>query len=369
MSDVSPLNMSDEDFLHMDLPEYIEEDTEASAQAEEAEVSEEDNDEDLEDEEDSDTSEDETNDENTDDVDSGSEEEEGVTTEEEEAEDSTEEVEQDSKDEVDYKKAYEELTKPFKANGKEIKVESIDEAITLMKMGANYNKKMAALKPNLKILKMLENNSLLDESKLSYLIDLEKKDPKAINKLIKDSGIDPLDVDVDNEVDYTPKSYGVSDNQIELDSILEELRESDGYHKTIDIIGNKWDKESRETILSNPSLIKVINNHVEAKIYDEVIAQVDKRRMLGQLQGMSDIEAYKLVGDEIFLNPANQQPVKPVVKKPVVTKQIKVDPTVKSKKLAASPTKSGKPVKSDNDDLNPLAMSDEDFEKFIAGKY
>lgn len=365
--------MSDEDFLHMDLPEYSEEDTEASAQAEEAEVA----DDTYEEEESQDTDDDleETSDKEDSDLEEDSNEDTGLENKEETSteaneEDVTEEsVEEDTKDEIDYKKAYEELTKPFKANGKEIKVESIDEAITLMKMGANYNKKMAALKPSLKILKMLENNSLLDENKLSYLIDLEKKDPKAINKLIKDSGIDPLDVDVDNEVDYTPKSYSVSDNQIELDSILEELRESEGYHKTIDIIGNRWDKESREVILSNPSLIKVINNHVEAKVYDEVIAQVDKRRMLGQLQGMSDIEAYKLVGDELFLNQANQQSVKPVVKKPVVTKQIKVDPTVKSKKLAASPTKSGKNVKSDIEDLNPLAMSDEDFEKFIAGKY
>lgn len=357
----SPLNMSDEDFLNSDLPEYDEEVSEASAPAEESEeTDEEDSGREIEEVEE--VLEEETT-------------EEGVDTDTEETvEEVTEEVEPEEEtteeSEIDYKAAYEEITKPFKANGKEIKVDNIEEAITLMKMGANYNKKMVAIKDNLKYLKMLENHNLLDQDKLSYLIDLDKKDPNAINKLIKDSGIDPLEVDVDNEVDYTPKSYSVSDSQIELDSVLEELRGSEGYSKTIDIIGNQWDAQSRDVFRNEPNLIKAINSHVEAGIYDQVITQVEKRRMFGELQGLSDLEAYKLVGDEMFVNSeANQQPVKPVVKKPVVPKQTKVDPTVKSKKLAASPTKSGKQVKSEADVVNPLSMSDEDFEKFMAGKY
>ena len=117
--------------------------------------------------------------------------------------------EKDSKEvvtEIDYKKEYERLTASFKANGKDISVANVDEAISLMQMGANYNKKMAALKPNLKLLKLLENNKLLDESKISYLIDLDKKNPEAITKLLKDSGIDPLDVDVNKESEYRPKT-------------------------------------------------------------------------------------------------------------------------------------------------------------------
>ena len=91
--------------------------------------------------------------------------------------------------EPDYKAEYLRLLAPFKANGKEIAVSTVDDAISLMQMGANYNKKMAGLKPSLKMLKLLENSGLLSEEKISYLIDLEKKNPAAINKLIKDSGI------------------------------------------------------------------------------------------------------------------------------------------------------------------------------------
>jgi len=98
---------------------------------------------------------------------------------------------------VDFEAEYKRLLTPFKANGREIAVKSVDDAIALMQMGANYNKKMAALKPNLKLMKMLENNGLLSEDKIGFLIDLEKKNPAAINKLVKDSGIDPMDLDAE----------------------------------------------------------------------------------------------------------------------------------------------------------------------------
>jgi len=85
-----------------------------------------------------------------------------------------------------------EITAPFRANGKDMQIDSVEDVRKLMQMGANYNKKMAAIKPNLKFIKMLENNDLLNEESISYLIDLQKKDPAAIKKLLKDSGTNPL---------------------------------------------------------------------------------------------------------------------------------------------------------------------------------
>lgn len=83
---------------------------------------------------------------------------------------------------IDYKAVYEKLLKtPFKADGREISINTPDEAIALMQKGVSYSKKMASLKPNLKIIKMLEKNGLLDEGKLSFYIDLEKKNPQAMN--------------------------------------------------------------------------------------------------------------------------------------------------------------------------------------------
>src|SRR5690606_34973436 len=108
---------------------------------------------------------------------------------------------------VDYEAEYKRLLTPFKANGREIQVKSVDDAIQLMQMGANYNKKMAALKPNLKLMKMLQNNNLLSEEKLSFFIDLEKKDPAAINKLVKDAGINPMDLDAEKATGYKQSTH------------------------------------------------------------------------------------------------------------------------------------------------------------------
>jgi len=149
------------------------------------------------------------------------------------------------KDDVNYKQEYEKLLAPFKANGRQIQVDNVDDAITLMRMGANYNKKMAALKPNLKLIKMLEHNDLLDETKLSYLIDASKHDPGAITKLLKDANMDPLEIDTETS-EYQPKDHQVNDSQFELDQILDDIKDNDSFPKTIDAISNQWDAKSKE---------------------------------------------------------------------------------------------------------------------------
>ena len=272
--------------------------------------------------------------------------------------------------EIDYKKEYERLTASFKANGKDISVANVDEAISLMQMGANYNKKMAALKPNLKLLKLLENNKLLDESKISYLIDLDKKNPEAITKLLKDSGIDPLDVDVNKESEYRPKTYTVDDKELELDEVIGELQDSPTFNTTLDIVGNKWDDPSKQVVADNPQLLVIMNDHVARGIYPIINKEVDRERMLGRLKGLSDLEAYKAVGDAIearggfnHLNPTNQG-------KRVVTPPAKKapDPGLISKKRAASSTQKAAPSVTPAD-FNPLAMSDEEFSKLVVPKF
>ena len=289
----------------------------------------------------------------------------------EEVEASGEEVEV-SKDApvIDYKAEYERLTKGFKANGKDIVVSNMDDAIALMQMGANYNKKMAALKPNLKLLKLLENNKLLDENKLSYLIDLDKKNPAAITKLIKDSGIDPLDVDVEKDADYKPSTYTVDDREMELDAVLEELKDTATYNSTLDIVGNKWDGPSKQVVADNPQLLKIINDHVARGIYPIISKEIERERMFGRLTGMSDLEAYRLVGDAIDARGGFKHLVaNNTVGQKVVPPPKKVtDPALIEKTRAASSTQKAAPSVT-SQDFNPLGMSDEEFSKLVVPKY
>ena len=280
--------------------------------------------------------------------------------------------------EPDYKAEYLRLLAPFKANGKEIAVSTVDDAISLMQMGANYNKKMAGLKPSLKMMKLLENSGLLSEEKISYLIDLEKKNPAAINKLIKDSGIDPMDLDAEKANGYTPQTYTVDDREMELDSVLDSIQETPSYNRTLAIVSSEWDVASKQVIAASPQLLKVINDHVASGIYDTIHKEVERGRMLGRLKGLSDIDAYRQVGDAIqarggftpvvqgsALSP--EKPALPPVSVPPKPSQAEED-KLREKRRAAGSTK---PAGSAGvaKEFNPLAMSDEEFSKSTQHKY
>jgi len=280
----------------------------------------------------------------------------------------------DTDKEVDFKAEYEKLMAPFKAAGREMEVRNPDEARRLMQMGADYNRKMAAIKPVRKTMKLLEKHGLLDEQKLGHLIDLSQGNKGAIQKLLKDQGVDPLDFDTNEESDYKPGTYTVDDREVELDSVLEDLKDTPTYQKTLDVVGNKWDEKSQNIIAENPGVLEVLNNHMASGIYERVATEVERQRVFGHLQGMSDLEAYKQVGDRMaeegaFNDLAQRQTQnepapekKPVVRKP---KAKKADPKVKERKRAASSTKS-KPASKSPGSYDPLAMSDEEFEKQFA---
>lgn len=290
------------------------------------------------------------------------------TEEEEEPSEEEPSKETESETSIDYKAAYEQIFSPFKANGRDMQVDNVEDAINLMRMGANYNMKMRDLKPNLKIVKMLQNNDLLDESKLNYLIDLDKKNPEAIKRLIQESKIDPLELDPEEKADYTPNAYTVSDNEVELEQVLENLKDSPVYDTMIDTVGKKWDEPSRQIILQNPDLLYRINEHMNTGIYDQVTAEMEKSRMLGKLRGISDIEAYKTVGDQmaeegkLIMQESSPNTISPAKE----DKPKKADPKLASRKKAASSTNTAPSRSSNNADFNPLNMSDEEFNKMAA---
>lgn len=374
---VSPLSMSDEEVMNLDfstLEGTPEPEPEVEAEAEpEASQEEEEEPKAVEEETTEEKAEPEQEEESDDEV---TEEEPTEETSEEDSQeeesDDDETVESETSD-IDYKAEYERILGPIKANGQELKVDSVDDAIRLMQMGANYNKKMASLKPALKTMKLLENNKLLDENKLNYLIDLDKKNPEAIKKLIKESGIDPMDIDTDSESEYKPNTYTVDDRELAVDEVLETIKDTPTYEKTIDVVSNKWDVTSKQTIADNPNLLEVINAHMASGVYDLVSKEVEKERMFGRLTGMSDLEAYKATGDALDAKgafdhlketPQRQEPTKKTITK---NKPVEKSSKTVSKKRAASSTIKSAPAKAPTP--NVLNMSDEEFEKEIFSQY
>jgi hypothetical protein len=233
-------------------------------------------------------------------------------------------------------------------------------------MGLNYTKKMQGLAPNLKLMKMLDNNGLLDESKLARLIDLDKKRPEAIANLVKESGIDPLDLDTESADGYKPNTYTVTNKEMELDTVLQDLEGSEGFQTTIDVVANKWDEASKQEVLDNPNIMRDINAHVEAGIYQMVAEEVFRQKALGYLTGMTDLAAYKLVGDGMHkagvFNSTQPQVEQPQAVQPAQQAAKQLQANTVQKKRAAALTK-GKAKKVTKPTYSPLELSDEEFAK------
>lgn len=280
---------------------------------------------------------------------------------------------------VNHEEQIKALFAPFKANGRDMQVQSVEEARQLMSMGANYSKKMQAMKPHLATLRTLEN-AKIGEAELNFLIDVHNRVPEAINKLVKDSGIDPLDLSPEKADGYRPQNHKASDKEVELDSVLQDLQGSDGIAKTVNIVSKEWDQASRVIVAEHPQLLKIINDHVETGIYDQIAAEVDRERTFGRLTGLSDLEAYRQVGDAMdkagkFVHKGGsatttgQQTAAPQVIKAPDPKKAD-DSKRNAQKRGVAPVKGGAASVdlTQNPDFNPLSMSDEDFAKQFAGK-
>ena len=268
--------------------------------------------------------------------------------------------------EVDYKAGYEQIMAPFKANGKTMQVKSVEEAIQLMQMGANYTRKMQELQPHRKTLLMLENNGLLDEGKLSFLIDLDKKNPEAIKKLLQDANINPLDVDMDKESTYQEGNHKVSDEEAQFRLVLDELNSNPVGRETLQTINSTWDQASKEVLWKQPEVMNTIHQQRENGVYARITAEIDRRRTLGVIQvGVPFLEAYRVVGDELHKAGAFNDLFKPkaTAVAPVATRAAMPKPTGLDPKAEAAAVHRGSPSKTTSPLEAMQKASDDEFLK------
>ena len=288
------------------------------------------------------------------------------------AQESEDEVEDTSSDSAtDYESQYKKIVgTPFKANGKEITVDSAEDAIKLMQMGANYHKQMQQLKPAKRIIAMLEQAGMLDENKLNHAIDIMNGNSAAIHKLIQERNVDVSDLYSDSEVDYTPNQHQVTDERIELDTLFNELNSTSHGQRVLQEVAGTWDEKSRYTIGQTPEILRLLSNQIESGIYDVIVAEVDKQRMLGNIPANAPmLQAYEQVGKYLQANgrliPAGSNVGKVPTQQTKEFKQHQA--TVPSngsntrKRVANTARSSTSSISTQMD--NVFAMSDEDFKR------
>ena len=268
---------------------------------------------------------------------------------------------------VNHQEFYNTLTKPFKANGRDFQITNPNDMIALMQKGLNYSKKMEEMKPNLNLIKTLEQYGLTDESKLSYLIDLHNKKPEAIAKLIKDSEIDLYEFDTEQANHYVPQSKVVHKTQLE-EVISEVVEANPEFNSVLNTVYTDWDNRSKQAIIDNPNILRIISEQQSNGTYDKIMNIMEYEKAVGRLQGTVFLQAYSEIeqrllggstGGQAQPQPQSQQQQAQAFTAPRPNHSNNSSNASEQKRKVASPsTNTAKPS---TEAIDPLKMSDEEL--------
>lgn len=191
---------------------------------------------------------------------------------------------------------YTKLTGPIKADGREIKVRSADDAVRLIQMGYNYSRRMEELKPLKAMAQMLESNGLKDVEKLNFLIDLSKGKPEAIQKLLADHKIDALDLDPTKAANYKPQNYQAHPKDLAFREAIDATMAAEGGRDLITDINASWDQESKAALREQPLIFQNLLAQTQSGVYGQIKKELEYQRSLGYLEGVPFLQAYHQVG-------------------------------------------------------------------------
>ena len=370
-------NMSDEELMeYMDnLPEEEESDTNEQENVDEESTDDEQDDETQKDVEDTDADESEEEVADTEDADPETDETETDETdkesqnEEDDEDESNEDTEEnDSADdaeeapetnEPDYKQFYEQVTSEYKANGKMMPgIKDPEDFKRALSMASNYAQKTTAIKPHLGRIKALEKAGVTDDE-FNMMMDLRNGDPEAIKKAMKDAKLDPMEIDIDEEVQYRANDHSISSEELEFDEIIDPIRDTPEFAKVTEVVTTLWDERSKKAMLGNPALIEGLHWEMANGRYETVQAQIEQRRLLGKTNGMSDLEMYQEIAT------AMSQVEEPKQTQTETTKpKVKVEDPALNEKRKKAGIKQKKKTTSEKK-YDPTTLSDDEFMKLV----
>jgi len=254
----------------------------------------------------------------------------------EEDEDVATEAEEEAQPEQTYK---------FKANGKEYEFtesEIKDRFPSMFGQAMDYTKKLQTIKPWRKTIDALEEAKLTHED-LSLFIDARKGDKEAIAELLKQTGVDALDLDIENST-YVAKDYGRDENALAIKDIVDDISRDSEYEKTHNILTKDWDEKSWGTMSQDPETIKLLHVDVKSGMYDKIQPIAEKLKVYGGGKE-SDLDYYKTAARQYFgqVEQQNQQAQRVATKEAAQAKH-----QVEQNKLSQVKAKQAKRIATEN---------------------
>lgn len=305
-----------------------------------------------------------------------------VDEEQEEETEEDSETEESAQETVDEQPAKEETTLTtdthkvptfrLKADGTEFELTE-NELKQLASKGMNYTKKMQDIKEYREHVSAIKE-AALSKDDINLMIDVLKGDKDALATVMKRTGVDALDVDVENSR-YVPKNYGRNEVELEIEEVVESISRDPEYVTTKHIISSNWDKQSQMEFVKDPIKIAKLHEDVKSGIFDQVVPMMLKKKALDGAR-KSDIEYYIEAGTDYYQNKAREAYNASVIeaekaKKQAEIKVVKEQEAKRSvitdtagKRKAATMTKPKTAKRSIDDYLN-TSMSDAEFSKLM----
>lgn len=185
-----------------------------------------------------------------------------------------------------------------KANGQDYEF-TLDEMKSqfgsIFAKAQDYTKKTQALKEYRKTIDIVQNAGLSDND-LNLFADVLKGDKDAIAAVLKRTGVDALDLDVEN-VNYAPKNYGRNDTELAIKDIVDDISADKEYVITHNILEKQWDSKSREKFIEDPNMIKGLHIDVKSGLYDKLNPIMQKLKIYDG-NSKSDLDYYFMAHDQ-----------------------------------------------------------------------
>ena len=278
--------------------------------------------------------------------------------------------EQTTEDETESEDKEQPVLRKYRANGKEYEFsddEIFEKFGQVFGQAMNYTQKMQQIKPWRKTIDAIEQANLSQDD-VNLAIDVLKGDKDAIASLLKRTGIDALELDVDNST-YQPKDYGRNETELAIKDIVDEIKGDKEYDTTYDILESKWDSKSRSEFIDNPELIRQLHIDVKSGMFDTIAPIANKLKVYDGGR-KSDLDYYKEAAGQYFeklgqeearLEKTEQAEIakEKISKVKADTEKRKATKSASVKRKAAAPTKKVSGVKKRTDYLD---ASNEEFD-------
>ncbi len=226
------------------------------------------------------------------------------------------------------------------------------------------------------VLKTIRDSGLKDPKRLATVVEALSGNPEALKLLIKESGVDPLELDyqdIDNSK-IDENKYIQSDVELAFDGFIDNADKLGVKDQLVEKVVSGWDSESLAKLSTDGVSGSRILRHIKSGAFDEVKAEMINQERLdttGEFKSMNDFDRYAYASNIVAENKSiKSKEIVDVVDEPVkkeIKKEVKKTPVsdkknrIEKAKKASESTSSSKPVASKDSKTDLMDLNNEDF--------